>query len=707
MDEKDSNRRGLLPRYTLKDADTFLLSDALGDLQHEYDGLFSNDTRLLSKLQLLVGHNTPSLLGAAISKDNTLFTAHMTYRPLAVLSELAIPHGVIHLERSRVLWMGRIFERLKLTNFSELDARVPVKMSFAADFADIFEVQGQLRRQRGQCAAPEVSAQKVTLSYCGLDGILRRACVQVSWEPLSLTAAAADTEVTLNPASSVSLFVEIGGDAGPAPSAQRFDAALLQLTAARAESLGRGASVTTSARLFNEWLDRSRADLSLLTTMLPTGLYPYAGIPWFATQFGRDGIVTALQTLWIDPSIAAGVLRFLASTQAHEESSFRDSQPGKIMHETRRGEMASLGEVPFGRYYGGVDTTPLFILLAGEYDCRTGDHQLIDEIWDALLAATEWVERRLAQSPTGFLDYARGEKSGLANQGWKDSQDSIFHADGRFPVGPVAVVEVQGYAYAALRCMSALAGRRGEEVRHATWRLRADELRAAIEAKFWIPDMGFYALALDGEGKPCCVTASNAGHLLYCGVPAEDRAAMVADRLCANEFVTGWGIRTLAQGEPRYNPMSYHNGSVWPHDTSLCAAGMARYGHRGRVVQILNEIFESANHFGMRLPELYCGFARVAGQGPVAYPVACLPQAWASGAAFMLLQACLGIEVNGHSRTVRIRRPALPQGIGTLEIRRLPVGNRTIDLEFQRLGEEIVVAPSKHKQAGVAVVADL
>ena len=705
--DEPGERRGLLPRFTLKDSNTFLLADALGDIQGKDDGLFTNDTRVLSRFELSVAGRRASLLGAAIDRDNTLFTAHLTNRPLAAPGELAIPQGVIHIERDRLLWRSRLFERLTLTNFGDRDADLPLLFLYAADFADIFEVQGTVRKARGELLPARTANQTVKLSYRGLDDVVRTTHIEFSHAPLAISATQAEFRIPVQRGGRAELWIEIGAQDEGAPSAQRFNAAASDLSADMRERLGQGASISTSGRLFDQWVERSRADLALLTTSLPTGPYPYAGIPWFATQFGRDAIITALQTLWLNPQLAAGVLSFLASTQATEESTFRDSQPGKIMHETRRGEMAALKEVPFGRYYGGVDTTPLFVMLAGAYEGRTGNRTLVDRIWNALVAATDWIERRLAASPTGFLDYARGENTGLVNQAWKDSHDSMFHDDGRFPQGPLAVVEVQGYAYAALKCMSELATRRGDEVRGTEWLRRAEMLRAAIEERFWVPQMHYYAIALDGDGAPCRVYASNAAHLLYCGVPSEERAALVAAQLMSERFSSGWGIRTLAEREPRYNPMSYHNGSIWPHDTSICAAGISRYGGRANVVQILNDIFETANQFGMRLPELFCGFPRVAGQGPAPYPVACLPQAWSSASVFLLLQACLGIQIDGERRDVHVTRPMLPIGVESLTIRRLPIGGATIDLDFHRIGEEVVVVPSRHLDSDVRVLAHL
>jgi glycogen debranching enzyme len=703
---EQGEHRGLLPRFTLKHGNTFLLADALGDIQGSDDGLFSNDTRVLSQFELTIAGRTPSLLGAAISQDNTLFTAHVTNRPLPTLGEQAIPQGVIHLERSRFLWDARLYERLRLTNFSGQDTEVPLKLQFAADFLDIFEVQGHTRAERGRLLTPKPAGETVRLAYCGRDEVMRTTDIRFSRTPLSLSGKAAEFRLELRKREVTEMFLEIGASPG-APSRERFDGALADLSRVMRERVQGGATLETSGRLFNEWLDRSRSDLALLTTELPTGMYPYAGIPWFATQFGRDAIITSLQTLWLDPQIAAGVLRFLASTQATETNAFRDAEPGKILHEMRRGEMAALGEVPFARYYGAVDTTPLFVMLAGAYEHHTGDVTLNDLLWPNLLAAMAWIEHRLSESASGFLDYSRAERTGLVNQGWKDSHDSIFHADGRIPRGPLAVVEVQGYVCAAFRAMGELAATRGDHARAEAWRTRTKALRHAIEERFWDPEMGFYAIALDGEDKPCRVRGSNPGHLLYCQIPSMERGALVAQELLSRRFHSGWGIRTLAEGEARFNPMSYHDGSVWPHDTALCVAGIAHYLGRVHAVEVLSEIFEAANHFAMRLPELYCGFPRVPGQAPAPYPVACLPQAWAAGAVFMLLQACLGLSVDGRKREIHIERPMLPVDVETLSIRGLQVGEARVSLDFRRVGNGVVAVPQGHHEAGVRVFAHL
>ena len=687
----------------LKDADLFLVADAWGDLKGGADGLFDHDTRILSRFVLTAGAARPSRLSSAVSRDNVFFTAHGTNRPLPPMGGRSAPAGVLHLERRRFLWDGRMFERVQITNHGIEDVLLPLAFDFGADFADIFQVRGTLREKRGELHAPTHDGRRVMFAYTGLDGVRRTSCLSFSEPPARLTGSRAEFMFSLPATRRVELYIECGAEICDRPDLERWrrNAVLARLAMRRRRR--RGASVRGPRNpLFNHWLDQSRADIALLTTDLPTGPYPYAGTPWFSTPFGRDGIISAWQMLWLDPSLAKGVLTYLAARQATEVSAFRDSQPGKIMHETRGGEMSALHEVPFGLYYGGVDTTCLFVALAGAYARRTGDLDLIRELWPNLVAAVEWMRDYGDSNGDGLIDYQRAAETGLSNQGWKDSEDSIFHKDGRFPKGPVALLEVQGYAYAAWLAMGELGGLLGD-ARAQAWEERAHEIRFLVEDKFWMEDEGFYAIALDGDGNPCEAIASNAGHLLFTGLPTAARAEAVTRRLLSSEFRSGWGLRTLATGQARFNPMSYHTGSVWPHDTSLGVAGMAGYGERGAAAMILGEIYSAASHFHMRLPELFCGFERQPGEPPIAYPVACLPQAWAAGSVFLMLQAALGVTIDAFNKTVVIDAPVLPAGVERLSISRLQVGEARVDLDFHRLGDQVVVTP-RNRTGDVRIV---
>jgi glycogen debranching enzyme len=677
-------------QFALKHGDCFVVADAYGDIRGSGDGLFRDDTRVLSHFRLLVGERVPSLLGASLSQDNMVFTANLTNLPLTTLDGSATPQGVIYIERSRLLWEDRMYERITLSNYSEREALVPVTLRYGADFRDMFEVRGTTRSRRGRAYDAEVTEDSVHMRYDGLDQLVRRSTIAFSRRPDEIMTDRADFTIRLSKRGSESLFIEVGADRPAAPSRERFRAAAARARFGMRGKRRHGASVFSSGRVFNDWLSRARADIALLTTDLPTGPYPYAGIPWFSTAFGRDGVISALQMLWLNPGLARGVLSFLAQHQATETSPFSDSQPGKIMHETRKGEMAVLRELPFGRYYGGVDTTPLYIYLACAYVARTGDMEFIDALWPSLCAAASWMEEASQQNGSGFVAYQRAAESGLSNQGWKDSFDSVFHADGTIPKGPIALVEVQGYVYAAYRGLAELAVRREDVGRAVHWTECAEKMRQAVETYFWMPDREFYALAIDGDGRPCEVRTSNAGHLLYVGLPSPERAHRVCDQLLSASFHSGWGVRTLADDEILFNPMSYHNGSIWPHDTAICAAGLARYGVRDSLVRLMSGTFEAAVHFNMRLPELFCGFTRAPSEAPIAYPVACLPQAWSSGSVFMMMQACLGLEIDGMRGEIQVTRPRLPIGIDHLTIRRLGVGSAKVDLSFQRVGDRVV-----------------
>lgn len=683
--------------FVLKDGDSFVVADTYGDIAGSGDGFFQNDTRLLSFFQLRLEGERPTLLSSAVSRDNVFFTAHLTNRPLPPLGGESLPQGVVHIERRRLLWNGLLRECITLSNYGHAATRMKLSLHYAADFSDTFEVRGQRRPRRGDYLQPQFSPAEVELGYRGLDGLERRTRLAFSIAPTAIDSQQCQFDLVLDGREDIALFIDIGPSAH-APSRVQFRAAAAAARRSMRARQRNGARLQTSARQFQKWVDRSDADLALLTTELPTGPYPYAGIPWFSTPFGRDAIITALQTLWLKPSLARGVLAYLASHQAQETSAFRDAEPGKIMHELRKGEMTALSELPFGRYYGGVDTTPLFVTLAAAFARRTGDRDFIASLWPALEAATGWIQRNAA-AHGGFLSYARAQATGLSNQGWKDSHDSIFHEDGRTPEGPIALVEVQGYAVAALRGMGVMAKWLGNAPAAEAYTREGQAWAERVEAQFWQEDMQFYALALDGDGAPCRVVSSNPGHLLYMGVPTEVRGRAVARQLLASGLESGWGLRTLSSKAIRYNPMSYHNGSVWPHDVGLCAAGMARYDEREGAARLTSEMFECASQVGMRLPELFCGFARVNGEAPVSYPVACLPQAWAAGSVFMLLQGCLGIDIDAMRGRIVVERPVLPAEIDSITLRDLALPQGTVSLSLQRRGGHVQAVVSRQMGA--------
>jgi glycogen debranching enzyme len=435
--------------------------------------------------------------------------------------------------------------------------------------------------------------------------------------------------------------------------------------------------------MFDDWLGRSLADVVMMTSRTPQGPYPYAGVPWFSTVFGRDGLVTALQLLWVQPSLARGVLATLAASQATFDDPARDAQPGKILHERRYGEMAALHEIPFGGYYGSHDATPLFVMLAAAYQRRTGDLEFSARLWPHVEAALEWLDGPADPDGDGLIEYQARTPAGIANQGWKDSEDAIFHADGRLATGPIALCELQAYAYAARRGAADLAETLGQPDRATELRRRAELLRRAFEEAFWMPEAGTYGVALDGDKALCRVRTSNPGHCLMAGIVAPERASRVADDLLSDAMFSGWGIRTLAAGEPRYNPMSYHNGSIWPHDNAIAALGMARYGLHEAAGKVLSSLFDASRHFDLaRMPELFCGFSRGPREEPTHYPVACSPQAWAAGSAFMLLGATLGLEIDATRRSVQFDG-RLPSFLDCLRISDLVIGDASIDVELR------------------------
>ena len=695
---------------TLKHDDMFAVFDQNGDALASTGnptGIYYRDTRYLSRLSLTFDGTRPILLSSTIRDDNATLTCDLTNPDLYHKNgQLAFEHDLIHIRRSRFLWNAACYERVALRNFDDQPRVTRIAVQFAADFVDLFEVRGTRRDVRGTLELPDVGPARVILSYMGRDKRKRQTSIAFEPAPDRLGGGEASFDIKLNAGETKLIFIELRCDPQQdvGATAAAFYLALRNARRAMRALSSRAASVATSNEIFNEAVRRDVADLYLLTTNMPQGPYPYAGIPWFSTAFGRDALITSLQTLWLDPSIARGVLGYLADNQATEVNAAADAEPGKILHEVRHGEMAELGEVPFRRYYGSVDSTPLFIMLAGAYLARTSDLPAMQQLWPHIERALSWIEKDGDRDGDGFVEYSRRTQDGLVNQGWKDSQDAIFHEDGRLARGPIALVEVQAYVYAAWRAAAEIGGRLGFNEQARTLEEKAERLRKRFDEAFYDEALGTYVLALDGDKQPCRVRSSNAGHALLTGIAYPERAPAVVKTLMAGSSFSGWGVRTIASTEARYNPMSYHNGSVWPHDNSLIASGFARYGFRREAARIFEGLFAASVYIDLRrLPELFCGFPRQRSNGPTFYPVACSPQAWAAAAPLSLLQSSLGLAFDPAKSEVIFENPVLPNFLDGIQLRGLSVLGGSVDVSLTRTKTDVAVTVLE-RRGGIRVL---
>ncbi len=691
----------------LKDEYAFVIFDRHGDIQPigvGEQGLYFRDTRHLSHFELKVNERRPMLLNSMVRKDNTMLAVDLTVPDLYRDGKILIPKGAVHVFRNQLICGDELHEHLRLENFAARAVSLEVCFAYAADYADIFEVRGAERERRGELFAAETGPRQVVMRYCGRDGMERLTRIRFSRDADRISPEQACFMIRLAPGAREDLYLTVTCAAGEKsaashdPAAPHYEKTFSTVCDRVKKWQMETGQVFTSNEQFNDWINRSAADLRMLTTVTENGPYPFAGVPWFSTPFGRDGIITALQYLWFDPSLARGVLEFLAARQAREFDPSRDAEPGKIMHETRECEMAATGEVPFSLYYGSVDATPLFVILAEAWYQRTGDLRFIERIWPNITAALDWIDEHGDIDGDGFVEYAARTERGLVHQGWKDSNDAVFHADGSPAPGPIALCEVQGYVFAARQAAARLSLLMGEYGRASELQRRADELRENFDRHFWSDELGGYALALDGDKKPCLVASSNIGHALFAGIAKPDRAARCAELLFSDRMFSGWGVRTIGSGEARFNPISYHNGSIWPHDNSLIAVGLARYGMKEKCMRILTGLFDASIYMELnRLPELFCGFDRQPGQGPTLYPVACLPQAWASGAVFFMLQACLGVSFSPEKPQLRFDHPRMPGFLDHIVVRNIQVAGGSVDLRFERHENDVGITVFKRR----------
>lgn len=694
-------------RLILKDNDLFGLFDRYGDIipyGNNDTGLYFRGTRFLSAYQLRMEGRRLLFLTANVDEDNVVMSVDLT-NPDMDLREGRLVKDTLHIMRSRVLLQNICFEELSVKNFGGKHVRFQIELSVDSDFRDIFEIRGLQRKARGEHLPPEERKDGLDLAYKGLDGVKRLVTITTDRHPDAVRENSLFYNLDLAPGEREDIYLQVACLNGAVSAASLGYSEAAAEKRRRTEALNKDAtSVWSSNDRFNQSISRSLADINMMLTKNGCDCYPYGGIPWFCTPFGRDGLITALECLWIKPQVAKGVLKFLARTQAEDLDRSRVSDPGKILHEARQGEMATLNEVPFGLYYGSVDSTPLFLILAAAYWQRTGDDELIRELWPAIEKAIEWLEQYGDPDGDGFLEYIP-HKAGLRNQGWKDSQDSVFHADGSLAPGSIALCEVQAYSYAAKKKIADICRFMGGQALCDKLLAEAAALKEKFNRDFWDDKLGTYVLALDGEKKPCRVATSNAGQCLFSGIAEPEKALKVALSVTSPRMFSGWGVRTMAEGEARYNPMSYHNGSVWPHDNAIIASGLSFCGLKEYFLKLFTAMFDASVYMeAHRLPELFCGFERRKRVAPTLYPVACAPQTWAAGALLLMLQASLGMSFEAERSMIIFRNPVLPDFLSGVRLTNLMVGrDKSADLNIKRYHEGVTIEILR-KSKGVSIL---
>ncbi|WP_139991895.1 amylo-alpha-1,6-glucosidase [Paenibacillus paridis] len=674
----------------IKENDLFLMTDRDGNIPAGDVaglGLYTRDTRFLSRMEIRINGQKPILLSSA-ADENYISTFRLTNPHMEENGELQLWRESVEVERTRFIYEGALYETLKLTSYYPKAVQFDFSVLLDADFADMFVVRGFQYGELGSKTGDQIGQGQRIIGYLGADGVRRE--TKIKWNtPESLISESGELhfDVKLNHRENaeIAFFIAPIID-GAEPKQHEAVEAMKKLRASYQDWNESSTVIQSDVPLFDKLYHRGVQDLRVLLTDLGYGAFPVAGLPWFSVPFGRDSLIAALQMLSLNPQIAKGTLLTLAAYQGQNEDEWRDEQPGKIMHEIRYGELAGTNQVPFTPYYGTIDATPLFLLLAAEYYHWTGDAAFVSTLMPHLDAALKWIQAFGDCDEDSFVEYYQKSSKGIANQGWKDSADSVVHRSGDYAEAPIALVEVQGYVYQALTRLAPIFRSLGHEEQADGMLSEAELLRERFERDFWMEDEQFYAIALDKEKKRVDSVTSNAGHILMSGIASPERAKAVAERLIAPDMFGGYGIRTMSTDASGYNPMSYHDGSIWPHDNSMCLLGLSQGGFAEEAVTVMQGLLNAAEKFEYyRLPELFCGYDDSLG-APVPYPVACSPQAWAAGTPLTFVQALLGLRPDGLSRQITIK-PALLHGMNMLKVERLQIGSGTLSLRVTRGAE--------------------
>ncbi|AET59212.1 hypothetical protein HPL003_12285 [Paenibacillus terrae HPL-003] len=694
----------------IKENDLFLLTDTKGNIpeDHPYGlGLYTKDTRFLSRLDLRINGQEPVLLSSDAA-ENYMATILLTNVQTEIDGKLELWRESVEVERTRFIYDDVLYERIKLTNYYPKQITFKLSVHMDADFADMFVVRGFQSGELGKRTGTKAANQSLIFSYQGADQVCR--ATAVTWDrPEQAADENGDVffQITLDHGASEVITFTVQPQIGEAVVAEPMkpEDALKQLKQVYEVWDQQTAKVQTDHDLLQRLVDRGLKDLKVLLTDLGYGAFPVAGLPWFGVPFGRDSLIASLQMLPFNAQVAKGTIRTMAAQQGESVDPWRDEQPGKIMHEIRYGELANTNQIPFTPYYGTIDATPLFLMLIAEYARWTGDLEFVRELEPNIIGALEWIDRYGDRDDDLFVEYHQESSKGIANQGWKDSGDSIVHRSGEYAKTPIALSEVQGYVFQAKMGIADLYEALGRNEESAKLRDEARRLKNKFDEAFWMEEHQYYAIALDENKHQVGTITSNPGHLLLSGMLDDSRADAVADMLVSRKMFSGFGIRTMGEGEAGYNPMSYHDGSIWPHDNSMIILGLSKTGRQQQANQVIKGLIDSAGHFEYeRLPELFCGYDSSSGKA-VPYPVACSPQAWAAGTPLIFIQSLLGLFPDGIKKQIHLS-PVLLDGMNELTVSNIAIGSGVLSIRVERSSERDISWSVLENTTGYKVIAD-